>query len=151
MKRIIFLDIDGVLNSLNKLIEVYNLTGKSHSGYKYPFDEKCLENLKMIVDATDAYIVITSTWRKDLKGQKTLLEKLKEYGLDERVIGCTPIMGGREEEIETYLRKMKENVDYIVIDDDIVRCDNFIKVNTQTGLTEDEKEIAIKKLLRIDN
>ena len=37
--NVIFLDVDGVLNSINKLIEIYNKTHKSHSGYIYPFDE----------------------------------------------------------------------------------------------------------------
>ena len=53
MKRIIFLDVDGVLNSINKLIEVYKLTGKSHSCYDYPFDDNCLEYLKYIVEETE--------------------------------------------------------------------------------------------------
>ena len=94
--KIIFLDVDGVLNSINNLIEVYNKTHKSHSGYNYPFDEKCLNNLKFIVDKTDAYIVISSTWRRNIKGKMVLLSKLKEYGLDKRVIGFTPILGIRE-------------------------------------------------------
>lgn len=37
--NIIFLDIDGVLNSINKLVETYNRTHKPHSGYSYPFEE----------------------------------------------------------------------------------------------------------------
>ena len=47
--NIIFLDVDEVLNSINNLIEVYNKTHKSHSAYSYPFDENCLENLKLLV------------------------------------------------------------------------------------------------------
>lgn len=46
--NIIFLDVDGVLNSVNKLIETYKRTHKPHSGYSYPFDEVCLENLQLL-------------------------------------------------------------------------------------------------------
>ena len=46
--NIIFLDVDGVLNSRIKLIELYKKTGKPHSGTNFPFDETCLENLKKI-------------------------------------------------------------------------------------------------------
>ena len=62
--NIVFLDIDGVLNSKRKLIEVYNQTRKPHSGSSYPFDERCLENLKYLIEETNSKIVITSTWRK---------------------------------------------------------------------------------------
>ena len=73
--NIIFLDVDGVLNSTNKLIEVYNKTLKSHSCYSYPFDENCLENLKLLVQKTNSKLVITSTWRKSKTGIETLLKK----------------------------------------------------------------------------
>lgn len=43
--NIIFLDIDGVLCLGRKI------------------DKKCLQNLKTIVDATSARIVLTSSWR----------------------------------------------------------------------------------------
>ena len=145
MRKIIFLDVDGVLNSINKLIKVYNETHRPHSGYKYPFDEKCLENLKAMVEETDAYIVITSTWRKDLRGKKRLLEELKDYGLDERVIGYTPIMGRREEEIKFFISKYPEEIEYVVIDDDMLFMDNFVKVETKEGLTEKERDLVIKK------
>lgn len=90
--NIIFLDVDGVLNSINKLIEIYNKTHKSHSGYSYPFDERCLENLQLLVQETDSKIVITSTWRKDEDGRKTLLNVLSKYELDNKVIGYTPVL-----------------------------------------------------------
>jgi hypothetical protein len=145
--NIIFLDVDGVINSINRLIEVYNETHRPHSGYEYPFDEKCLENLKMIVDETDSYIVVTSTWRKRLKGKMVLMSKLKEYGLDKRVIGFTPILGRREDEINSFLSKLDKPYKYVIIDDDLVLDDNFVKVSTQTGLTSEDAKTAIKKLV----
>ena len=146
MIRIIFLDVDGVLNSINHLIEVYNETHRPHSGFEYPFDEKCLNNLKIIVEETDAYLVITSTWRKNIKGRRKLLSKLKEYGLDKRVIGFTPIIGSREEEIKEYLSGVNVEYQYVIVDDDIVLDDNFVHINTRSGITNDDTNEIIKKL-----
>jgi hypothetical protein len=75
--NIIFLDIDGVLNSHRKLKEVYERTHKPHSGYNYPFDEICLSNLKVLVELTNSKLVITSSWRKDKKGIYKIIEALK--------------------------------------------------------------------------
>ena len=65
--NIIFCDVDGVLNSFNHLVEVYYLTGVPHSNFDYPFDDKCLNNLKLLVD-DNTRIVITSKWRKEIEG-----------------------------------------------------------------------------------
>ena len=85
--NIIFLDIDGVLNSHRKLIEVYKKTHKPHSGYNYPFDEICLNNLKELVEKTNSKIVITSSWRKDEEGRNKIIQTLKDYSLDQYIIG----------------------------------------------------------------
>lgn len=150
--RLIFLDIDGVLNSQEKLIEVYNETHKPHSGYNYPFDEKCLNILKEIIELTDSYIVITSSWRKDEEGRQTILNKLKEYDLDYRVIGYTPILSSdRGKEIKAYLNNINRPVEYIIIDDDSDMdelIDYLVKTNIRYGLTNKEKDEAIKKFLR---
>ena len=96
-----FLYGDGVLNSRNKLISVYyvynvyNEKHKAHSCYNYPFDEKCLENLRLLVDLTNSKLVITFTWRMDDIEISTLLNILKVYNLDNEVIGYTPIIGSQ--------------------------------------------------------
>ena len=41
----IFLDVEGVLNSIDNLEKVYKETNKPHSGFNYPFDERCLEEI----------------------------------------------------------------------------------------------------------
>ena len=71
--NVIFLDVDGVLNSVSNLIKVYNETHKSHSGYSYPFDPDCLENLKELVAVTKSNLVISSNWRYSQKGMEKLL------------------------------------------------------------------------------
>lgn len=149
--NIIFLDVDGVLNSINKLIEVYKETGKPHSGYAYPFDEKCMKNLQILVKETNSKLVITSTWRKDEEGRKTLLSELKKYGLDKEVKGYTPILVNekREKEIKEYLSILKEVPKFIILDDDVDMEELLrflIKTNPQTGLTSENVQEAIDKL-----
>ena len=155
MSNIIFLDVDGVLNSINNLIEVYNKTKKPHSGYDYPFDEKCLKNLQTLVEQTKAKLVITSTWRKTEEGKEVLLKTLKEYGLDKEVIGYTPVhpSENRESEIKEYLSNLKERINYIILDDYEEMGEyakDLIKVSPQTGLTNKNVEDAVKRLNKKD-
>ena len=148
--NIIFLDVDGVLNSKNKLTEVYKKTHKPHSGYSYPFDENCLENLKFLIQETNSKIVITSTWRKEEEGITMLLKVLNEYDLDTKVIGYTPILNTtRELEIKKYLSQINYNPNFIILDDDADFYELMpflIKTNNQFGLTKENTKEAIIKL-----
>ena len=63
MRKIIFLDIDGVLNSMD-----YFEQTKDCKGYTEINPEK-VKLLKEIVDRTGAEIVLSSTWR-DLEKKK---------------------------------------------------------------------------------
>jgi len=153
--NVIFLDVDGVLNSRQKLIEVYNKTKKPHHGYSYPFDEKCLNNLKILVEQTNSKLVITSTWRKDEEGINILLNTLKNYNLDNEVIGYTPILNTkRGYEIITYLNSLEYNPNFIILDDDSDMEDlspYLIKTNFDVGLTYDDVKKAIDVLSKKKN
>ena len=148
--NIIFLDVDGVLNSRNKLIEIYNKTHKPHSGYSYPFDERCLENLKLLVQETNSKIVVSSTWRKDKEGRTTLLKVLSEYELDNKIIGYTPMLDKeRGIEIKQFLISLKEMPNFVILDDDFDMGELnpfLIKTNSQIGLTYENIQEAIIKL-----
>ncbi len=149
--NIIFLDVDGVLNSQNKLIELYNKTHKSHSGMNFPFDENCFENLKILVEETNSKIVITSTWRKYQEKIKLLNSILDKYNLKQEVIGYIPILNQkREYEIKEYIKS--NNVENFVIIDDIKDMNDlneYLVITTyKTGLTKENVEQAEKILRR---
>lgn len=147
--KVIFLDVDGVLNSINKLKEVYQITKKPHSGKNYPFDEKCLNNLKDIVEATNSKIVITSYWKNNPESLEILFDKLEEYNLSKSVIGITPNKAYRELEILEYLKNNPTITNYIIIDDDGhmgTLSEDLIKTDIQTGLTKKDIKKCIKKL-----
>lgn len=147
--NIIFLDVDGVLNSIRKCAEVYKLTGKSHSGINYPFDENCMNYLKKLVEQTNSFIVITSTWRKDEESKARLLEELKKYGLSEKVLGFTKILDTRSNEIKEYLNSFDVNVNFVILDD-ISFLDglnsNLIVTNAFFGFSEGDYNRALKLL-----
>ena len=150
--NIIFLDVDGVLNSLKHLKEEYQRNKRPYSGFEYPFDSDCLNNLKYLVDETNAYLVITSTWRKLDIGKSILLNELKKYGLDERVIGYTDVLNTkRGEEVKAYLSKLKDKVNFIILDDDSDFEDleeYLINTDFKNGLTLDNTMEGIKKLIK---
>ena len=149
--NIIFLDVDHVLNSTRKLIEVYKKTHKSHSGYSYPFDEICMENLRILVLNTNSRLVITSVWRKEQEGKTILLNELGKYDLDKYVIGYTPILNGksRGEEIASFLSKLQCEANFVILDDDSDMGELLpflIKTDGKVGLTYENVKEAIIKL-----
>lgn len=129
--KVIFLDFDGVITTLK-------------SGWS--IDEEKLVILKKIIDATDARIVISSSWRehtldatiekltkgRDCNGNKIL------FSFTDKIIGITPRIGGyrfnddvnengrkplidipRGVEINDWLENTEYTVEsYVILDDD---------------------------------
>lgn len=148
--NIIFLDVDGVLNSIDHAKKVCEETLRAHSGYEYPFDPECLERLQRLVEKTDARIVITSTWRKTEEGKRVLQNILEQYDLANRVIGYTPILNTkRGEEIKSFLETLNVEASYIILDDDDDMEEltpYLILTNMKTGLTEEKMTEGMQKL-----
>ena len=152
--NIIFLDVDGVLNSINNLINLYNENNRSFSGDEYPFDPNCLENLKELVNDTNSHLVISSTWKYSKESINVLLAELRKYNLDKLVIGYTPILGlSRGKEIKRYLStsKFADDVNFVILDDDTDMEDLIpflVQTNRQFGLTKENVTQAKEKLLK---
>ena len=127
MKKIIFLDIDGVLNCRKTFKErkeerVFYSKFLEKSNYNLAKLAMCdidfykLQLLKYIVLETDAKIVISSSW-KNLREYPLIEELLINKGLP--IIGATPYINNkRGAEIRIYLSENEVN-DFIIIDDDI--------------------------------
>jgi hypothetical protein len=106
VKKVIFLDIDGVLNVITKDFDEYGAI----------FQEPFVSNLKTLIDQTSAQIVISSTWR--YSGLKAMKEMWQKRGLAGEVIDITPHGDGvRGDEIDTWLKK-HDVTRYVIIDDD---------------------------------
>ena len=125
--KIIFLDIDGVLNYLNFFKKNNNTRinyNKNLKSDKYILVKKLLQIdfnklflLKELCTITNSYIVITSSW-KILDSYPLIEEYLINFGLP--IIDTTSyISGERGKEIKKYLMEHPKVSNYIIIDDDI--------------------------------
>ena len=86
MNKIIFLDIDGVMNSQKRLLQLHKAYKKGQCTREYFNQQKALpykqtlSALKYIVDKTQAKIVLTSVWRKNEEKVALLNTLFKDYG-----------------------------------------------------------------------
>ena len=115
--KIVFLDIDGVLNS--------NAYDRMRGLYDGPIDESRLPLLKRLLEKGQAQAVLTSSWRRhwDPEGIETdytgkMLEE-QFYKFDIELYDKTPELGARAEEITAWLRGAEEEIESFVILDDI--------------------------------
>jgi len=139
---VIFLDIDGVLNNPG----CYAIA----SGSRTPPDSKCVEALNYLTDATQANIVMSSSWRIG-RAVIELRELLSGWGVTGTVIDRTPNLGSaRGLEIAEWLLKHEGTVLYpsafVVLDDDSDAepfPDHLIQTNGSIGLTMADAERAI--------
>ena len=87
--KLIFLDIDGVLNSEEWYIERQS---KDYSySYLDEFSPNLIRNFNKLIDKTGASVVISSTWRmsRSIDELKQLFESL---GIRGNIIGKTPFL-----------------------------------------------------------
>lgn len=144
MKKILFLDIDGVLAGFDWLKD-----WKNNADF---LDPKLVQKLNTI----DCDIVISSSW--GYNGGKTA-ELLKQKGLKLPIIGytehfeigCDWIVRGNS--IKKWLCDNMEstNFQYVIVDDDsdmlLEQKEHFVQTNVETGITDDN----IKKISQILN
>ena len=155
--KIIFLDIDGVVCLYPKWQTDW--CGNQNTS----FSNECCENLKAVLDATGAKIVVTSSWRLFPKRFVDMRVQFESSGLpntNEYIIGRTkdfrtqPGIKGHIQmrwlEIQDYLSTAKVD-NYIIIDDfDLGKYDkeHFVKTNMHRGLTGALADACISKLGR---
>lgn len=155
--NIIFLDIDGVLNTIrNQDLQEEN-DGRMKFQHQFNFDEECMKNLKEIILKFDAYVVISSSWRieKDKVYMSELLRNFKEYEIDNRIIDITPSFSTtRGEEIKKWLFDNKDKVsNYIILDDE----DDMIELSSNLILCDDyygfdnKAQIKAEQIFKSDN
>ena len=136
--NIIFLDIDGVMNSTEDRFS----TELENIDYWI--------RLKRLTNETNSAIVLSSSWRIIERLTNLVKERLKEY--DIKYIDKTPYLSGRGHEIKTWLGSTDIKVDkFVIIDDEISDIvdlfpNNVVKTDMYKGLQDDDVEKAIKIL-----
>lgn len=157
MKKILFLDFDGVLNN----VEWYGsaarkeqpalewVDGKPRRNSARDFDPANLAALGALMRAVpDLLIVVSSTWRfgRTIEELRDLLHPEVPRG---RVIGKTPRLASRlrYEEIRAWLAEYAPGALFVAFDDDtadMIQLDeNFIHVPSSVGLTPEHVEKAL--------
>jgi hypothetical protein len=157
MKRLIFLDIDGVLNSVQFLAD--NTNGEGVVIVDGVFDATAhidplrVARLNRLIEATGAEVVLSSSWRK-LFGLERTQASLRAKGFVYQITDCTVRLVGepRHVEIESYLAAIGTRSRFVIFDDaeeaGVGFGLNFIHV--QDGLEDEHTERACRILLELD-
>jgi hypothetical protein len=160
--KVIFLDIDGVLNTERYLrVQAQKCGYKDQATMQYNFDPVALDNLKEIIEVTNANIVISSTWRlqKDSseasREWKELIRNFDSIGVSSRIIGVTPTIKNTESlnarwmEIKQWLQDNTDiNIEkFVIIDDEWDMGEytkhSFARCWSYSGLTNEVKETVL--------
>ena len=129
--KVIFLDIDGVLNTV-KDFQRHNFIGMS---------PVLVRRFNKLVKDTGAKVILSSTWRHD----KNWREVMVRNGLDMKFLGRTKDLRDkiRGMEIDEWLGR--HNVDrYVILDDDTDRLPDQIHFKTDFRVGGLTKEICDK-------
>ena len=154
--KVIFLDVDGVLNCQ---------TSKSKCGAFIGIDDDKVKRLRAIVDATGAKIILCSSWKsgwertnKELQDREAdyLDRKLKKEGL--RILDKTHEPRGsayRGDGIRRWMKCFVTVEEFIILDDEVFdysECGlspHLVQTSFYTdngGLTDEHAELAIRLL-----
>ena len=175
--KVLFLDIDGVLNSenwfayriycvKNNMINILmNFVDTDDRNIKHKLtmlDDRAITNLNRIIEETGCKVVLSSSWRSSIESENIFTQNLlKLKGFKYEFYDVTPRLWfsdfsiRRGEEIKFWLDKESENHEiesFVILDDDSdmlpEQMNNFIHVDGQVGLTDRDVLTAIEILNR---
>lgn len=145
--NIIFLDFDGVVNNQKSIIE-----GK-------PFSHENIYNLGLIINATNAKIVLTTTHRKSKMMIEIFKMECKKASFEVNIIGVTDDLKYNPEnkylknreirplEIRKWVSENKEKINkWIAIDDMDLVVSNFVHTDFVDGISRKDVIKAINLL-----
>jgi len=174
--RIVFLDIDGVLNSETLLREKdaeHRSLGHHEQCECYRLermiDRACVARLNRLVAETNSKVVISSSWR--LLMEPTEIKRvLAEHGLAGEIIGETPDLPNeiretpfeervafgphldsieRGHEIDEWMKRNPGVERFVILDDcsDMAMHKNrHVQTDEQVGLTDEDVQLAINMM-----
>lgn len=151
--RIIFLDIDGVMNHqlwFESILGKPEFKREKKNDYRRYFSTFAVKLLNNLTDETGAKIVVSSSWRNG-RTVAQLRKMFRDNGITGKVIDKTPYLSyegysssvPRGCEIHAWLeinkKKFGDSVKYVIFDDDSDMLwwqrNNFLLVDTYCGLT----------------
>ena len=165
---ILFLDIDGVLNSSDNdyaMCELWKLdkANKSRDEFGTLFDERCVRWLKWIIEKTGCKIVLSSSWRG--VGLNTIQLMWEMRDLPGEVVDITPTdvsieiinkyeatnnEADRGYEIQEWIDNNNPEK-YCIVDDDndMLEHQHFVRTSKSTGLNYSSAHGIVSILNRV--
>jgi len=152
--KVLFLDIDGVLNGLDNMYSrllswrLNPTKFKSRDEFGELFDERCVRWLEYIITKTGCKIVLSSSWRSSGLNHMQLMWEMRD--LPGEIISITPLdinqdivnlyaatnnEADRGYEIQEWIDVHKP-VKYCIVDDhgDMLSHQKFVRTNGDIGL-----------------
>ena len=154
VKKILFLDFDGVMVTDRHQEYLVATNSPLRDSYGAVFDPACVEQLKRIIDFTDADIVVTATGKMEM-GQDGIRQMWDDRHLPGTIAGVTPDIDPihRGDEIAEWLSACGQQCQYVIIDDcpftdffQEEQLSHLFRVDERTGLDEDTAKAIIKRL-----
>lgn len=163
--KIVFLDIDGVLNSDRSTLGAqarHRGANPTLSQYvKHDIDPVAVDLVNYLCQITEAWIVVSSSHRLDFYedgefDMKSLKKYMSDLGISPRyIMDCIPYMPShlRGEEIDTWLTSNRFDTEidsYVILDDssDMLPDQdlNFVHTDPKIGFSVDDYYAACKIL-----
>ena len=173
--KVLFLDIDGVLNSenwfayriycvKNNMVNILmNFVDTDDRNIKHKLtmlDDRAIANLNRIIEETGCKVVLSSSWRSSIESENIFTQNLlKLKGFKYEFYDVTPRLWfsdfsiRRGEEIKFWLDKESEKHEiesFVILDDDSdmlpEQMNNLIHIDVQVGLTDRDVLTAIEIL-----
>jgi hypothetical protein len=148
--KIIFLDFDGVLTSVDSMVAFWHLNRNEHHN-EDRLDPVCVGLIRHLCEKTGAKVVVSSVWRIG-RTEQDFLDIFKQYGWDDfPYAGQTPISRERirGQEIQTWLNQNPVDT-YVIFDDDSDMLEsqlgNFIHVSNINGFRSQHYVKALRLL-----
>ena len=145
-----FLDVDGVLN-YSEAFKNSKISGENNG--TLVLCDKTIINLNRIVSATDAKIVVSSSWRKLSGYMEFLKNELAKFKIDIYDVTGTDKSWIRGREIKTWLQNNPQVTSFVILDDDTadIEPEGLSKYHVKTsfyerGLEDKHVESAIRIL-----
>lgn len=137
--RVLFLDIDGVLNSAEWFARM-NCDALSRDPISNMLDPECVARLNGLLDKCGASVVVSSSWRI-IHSVDAIESALKEVGFVGKIIGSTPkYLGCRGAEIAKRLwveGRGAENICILDDDADMAHLEpSLVRTSWSVGLTD---------------
>jgi len=160
--KVIFLDIDGVLNSFKKLSDpglphqAWCPDSMKERGIELEVFPKHIKRVNRIVRETGAKIILSSSWRIGyLADYADVIIYLHNMGLNGFILGRTPNspeLTTRGREIEAWFEQHpEEQVDSFVILDDSADMEPFLDKLVQTNYKKGLLDVHVRQAIEMLN